>query len=910
MAFVTLTKEQFAQFANERWGEDRWEFTSPKRGRELVIRHLTGVYGIEQHIYTTVEPGDENSRKKGADAIRVVTFDTHAGQPLAGAQAKRVHRTASEDSDPFIRITERLDESDEIIKRMKDTKRFCRKPSCRFPCHTVERSNRSTGEKFFGCAGYGSCGDPEKLNKKYGLQGGKFKKIIELQQSGEDVAPAIETPPAGLNQAPPKEVTGEVVTMEANQNTGNADLPTFNKGLEDSRFNIEFNRTPVHCRMLDIVDEDKLTPCSDYPHQQYPFPTFNRVQSVITEHSLWNADVNLVAGTTTSSGKTVVAQLAMGETLARGQKVLYVSPLKSLTQEKFDDWTKFYGEQGYKICILTGDYILTDERAKEMMEADIICLTSEMVDSRTRNYQSEKSEWISHVGLVVVDEMHIIATNRGHAVEVGLLRFSQLNPAARLWVLSATLPNVGHFQTWLTKLNGKRTEVINSSWRPVTLDWHFIQHPVVGGYFEIEEAKMARALDRINAIPDEKFLVFVHAKSTGRSLARMFTEEGIECKFHNADLGQSERMEIESSFAQRDGGLRVLISTSTLAWGRTLPARNVIIVGTTRGMNDVDELDIIQMGGRSGRAGVDPKGDVWFIMDNERKWQQILENPRYVNSTLLNEEVLGFHILAEVKNNEIFNWPTLVAWFDRTLAKLQVKEIPEQFLAKVLHQLMEWKMLRLDHRNFFVLTALGRISATLYFMPQDVYHWAYSFSRINDFNQWESDIALAWAIGGQPSQQLPYIPRAEQDEVEVYFNHLRRVIPGVNAKPQLHPAHMYGLISGNGSSPYIRNMQNDIDRVVQALTWLDGCFKWNQNEVWQTLGLRVKYGAPRHLAQLTRLPGVGAKRAAKLFTSGIKSISDVLNNKAKVQRVVGANRIDAVMAAARTFEAQKSRPPA
>ena len=88
---------------------------------------------------------------------------------------------------------------------------------------------------------------------------------------------------------------------------------------------------------------------------------------------------------------------------------------------------------------------------------------------------------------------------------------------------------------------------------------------------------------------------------------------GVSAKFHNADLGLSERLEIENSFNKKRGGLRVLVSTSTLAWGRNLPARNVVILGVHRGIAEVDELDIIQMAGRAGRYGIDDAGFVYLI---------------------------------------------------------------------------------------------------------------------------------------------------------------------------------------------------------------------------------------------------------------------------------------------------------
>src|SRR5574343_90725 len=131
------------------------------------------------------------------------------------------------------------------------------------------------------------------------------------------------------------------------------------------------------------------------------------------------------------------------------------------------------------------------------------------------------------VGLVVVDESHILSTGSGHAVEAGIMRFTRLNPKARGLFLSATMPNYGMTQA----------------------------------------KKQSMAVKLAMVKPDEKFLIFVHDKGTGRQIVRQLEMEKEAAVFHNADLDLEDRKEIEASFRKRDGGLRVLVSTSTLAWG-------------------------------------------------------------------------------------------------------------------------------------------------------------------------------------------------------------------------------------------------------------------------------------------------------------------------------------------------------
>jgi superfamily II helicase len=541
MSFVSLTKDQFEAWANSKFST--WSWMRAKNGTELVL--VTSVPNaptnsrVEIHVYSTLSEGASQVRAIGEDAIRVVLFDVKAGKPIAGTQ--KVLRTEGATT-VWSRIENRITE---LLNAHYRPTKFC----LRCGSHLVERTNRNTGEKFWGCGAFPLCGQIIETAKKYPLVD-------------------VNAPVQEIVQAPKTE---KLVEVKKN-------FPTTTQ----------------------LAEDNELVPTSEFKLAQFPFPYFNRVQSTIMREGYWKMDCNLVLGTTTSSGKTVAAELFMNHTLNEGKRVVYVSPLKSLTQEKYEEWGERYKQ--FPICILTGDYVLTDAKAKELEASKIVCLTSEMIDSRTRNHQSEKSAWMFDVGLVIVDESHIISTNRGHAVEVGLMRFTKLVPAARVLCLSATMPNVEQFQKWLSILNNKPTAVVNSDWRPTKLNWNLIPHLVNGSYFEIQDDKKRKAIDIVLSKPNEKFLIFCHDKNTGRQVLSMLKHEGIESFFHNADLELKERLEIEGKFADRENGIRVLVSTSTLAWGRTLPARNVIIVGVHRGLNDIDQLDVIQMAGRAGRS--------------------------------------------------------------------------------------------------------------------------------------------------------------------------------------------------------------------------------------------------------------------------------------------------------------------
>lgn len=785
------------------------------------------------------------TRDNGEDAIRCVLYDPES--LIAIESATRVNRVGSENSSVFERIEERLAGLLSTAKGLV----YC--DSC--GAHKIKRTNNTTSRSFYGCSAFPKCGRNQPIKRKY---------------------PLIE-------------IDNEIQTEDHYDNK-----------ISDSG-----QKPPI---LTTLVDD--LVPTTEYPYQSYPFEYFNKVQSTLYRNISYDNDVNLIMGTTTSSGKTICAELFMGHTLyEQKKKVVYVSPLKSLTEEKFDEWVKTYPDK--KIVKMTGDYQLkSKKRIEEVNEADILCMTSEMLDSRTRNQQSEKSNWIKKVGLIILDESHIISIEgRGHAVEVGLMRFCKINPSARILFLSATMPNVDDFKAWLESLNSKPTEIINSDWRATTLDWHFIEYEE-SFYKKEQNEKMILALDIIKNKPNEKFLVFVHDKNSGREFVKRLGYQKIDSRFHNADLSLNDKMDIERSFADKKEGLRVLVSTSTLAWGRSLPARNVVILGVTRGMNEVDEIDIIQMGGRAGRFGIDVKGDCFLICEDSAKWRHTIRNPRLVISTLLNKDILGFHILAGINLEDITNRETLIKWYEQTLAYLQC-EIDDSMLDDVLSNLVDMEMIKVrgeGEEEYYQLTRLGTISARMYYTPRDIFNWKEMFKYVAKEDSWESDLDISFAVASAPSYHLGYVPKNFIAEVDKYANRIKYGNTFPNDKVlrmwqdvfftetncvgdvyrSVNAAHLHEWINKGKDSMLIKSINHDAERICEALSYIFSIYNWCPDKnVLKTLPLRMKYGITKDLVSFCKLPSVGKVRAEKLYEEGFRNWSDILNKPHKVRDLLG-----------------------
>ena len=323
--------------------------------------------------------------------------------------------------------------------------------------------------------------------------------------------------------------------------------------------------------VIKVGDQNELVESKKYPsYAKFPFEKFNPVQSRIFE--FYNKDCNAVVASMTSSGKTVSSEmLAACQIREKGGKILYLAPMKALAKEKYDDWTKeghHFSDLNISIC--TGDYRLTEDRQKELKDANIIILTSEMLNSRCRNMASEKNEFLIEAKICIVDEAHLLTVpGRGDHLEVGLMNLSKINPDMRFILLSATMPNVDEIAEWVSKsLSDKDTYLILSKFRPCPLGVHYETYSDIGKYEDQELEKVQKALEIIEDHPDDKFLLFVHTKRTGEMLKTELKKTGRTALFHSADLSKDQREKLESSFKDKSNkGLQYLIATSTIAWG-------------------------------------------------------------------------------------------------------------------------------------------------------------------------------------------------------------------------------------------------------------------------------------------------------------------------------------------------------
>ena len=341
------------------------------------------------------------------------------------------------------------------------------------------------------------------------------------------------------------------------------------------------------------------------------FKYFNQVQSEILDDIL-DTDYPLVVSAPTGTGKTVVFDLAIIRQLQLNEqnaKSIYIAPIKALCSERYNDWTRRFGDFGTRILELTGD---TDHESLDVIRNnDLIVTTPEKLDSITRWLCLSDPELMMSLKLVMIDEVHMLNDkDRGHVLEAVVSRIKTFGSNTRFVAASATFPNVDDIALWLGGMDcvffqfGEET-------RPVQLKKVVLGYPASPDQSEFRfemklSYKLAAVIEQHSG--GAPTLVFCNTRRSTMSTASVLVKEnrrpldpskrqqltaraaslsdkalremvaGSGVGFHHAGLTGQDRRVMEQLFSC--GLLSVLTCTSTLALGVNLPAQLVVVKGT------------------------------------------------------------------------------------------------------------------------------------------------------------------------------------------------------------------------------------------------------------------------------------------------------------------------------------------
>jgi len=206
-------------------------------------------------------------------------------------------------------------------------------------------------------------------------------------------------------------------------------------------------QTPPMSRQVKKLLEGLGTPPSE-PFKPDPF-------QLAALEALEFEDVLVTAPT--GSGKTWIAREEIRRLLAAGRRAWYTTPLKALTNSKYQEFSDEFGAN--RVGILTGD-------RKENSEAQLLVGTTEIY--RNQLFDSMRGGTDVNADLVVLDEAHYLGDeDRGHVWEEAIILTP---PRIRLLLLSATIANADEFATWIQEVRGVRCGVVERpAGRPVPL---------------------------------------------------------------------------------------------------------------------------------------------------------------------------------------------------------------------------------------------------------------------------------------------------------------------------------------------------------------------------------------------------------------------------------------------------------
>ncbi|KAE8353908.1 rRNA-processing arch domain-containing protein [Aspergillus coremiiformis] len=198
------------------------------------------------------------------------------------------------------------------------------------------------------------------------------------------------------------------------------------------------------------------------PFQQVSVASIQREESVLVSAH-------------TSAGKTVVAEYAIAQSLKNNQRVIYTSPIKALSNQKYREFAADFGDVG----LMTGDVTINPT-------ATCLVMTTEIL--RSMLYRG--SEIMREVAWVIFDEIHYMRdTTRGVVWEETIIL---LPDKVRYVFLSATIPNAMQFAEWIVKMHNQPCHVVYTDFRPTPLQHYFFPAGAEGMHLVVDEKGVFR----------------------------------------------------------------------------------------------------------------------------------------------------------------------------------------------------------------------------------------------------------------------------------------------------------------------------------------------------------------------------------------------------------------------------------
>jgi helicase len=668
---------------------------------------------------------------------------------------------------------------------------------------------------------------------------------------------------------------------------------------------------------------------------------------------------NLLLTTPTASGKTLVAMLTAGKIVLEGLgKVVYLTPLRALANEKYNDFKAFEkltkpDGNHVKVLISTGDY---DSSGESLGAGDILILTNEKFDSVLRHGVS----WIDSVRLFVADEIHIVGDDdRGPTLEMTVTKILSYANKAQVLALSATVKNSKELANWLG------AKLIDMRWRPIRLVEGIYHHGEIsfsdGSKRKIKPTNRGHAIDvAIDTVAEGgQSLIFTETRRMAVSLALKASEvtqhyltkaEAGEARelstdiistgeetelsrtlskvvekgtaFHHAGLAGVHRSIIENGF--KNGLIKILTATPTLAAGVNLPARRVVISSLMRydsdygGKAPISVLEYKQMCGRAGRPKYDDIGETVIIAHHQYDADEIFYNyikgePEPIRSRLHDESALRTHLLATIASFPGITDAEILNLLSKSLLAIQYRHATIQSkVNKVMNYLADEGLIERRGKRY-IASEFGKRVSTLYIDPLTgiMFRRAINFAEKDKphllgflhlivsspdfaprFPLRSKDIDEAQMLLDQNKEEF-LLPMSKNDIYEDYLKDFRSLLV------------LYAWINEWSEDMILDKLgvePGDLHRAIETSEWLaHSLFELSKllgrvdllPEI-RELEQRIEQGIKPELIPLAKLEGIGRVRARSLYNHGFINLDKLAS--ASVDKIASVPKIGTIIA--------------
>ena len=636
--------------------------------------------------------------------------------------------------------------------------------------------------------------------------------------------------------------------------------------------------------------------------------------------------------TPTASGKTLIAMMAIYKALKKNRKAVYLTPLRALASEKYNDMKMLENlDFGRKIKVMaaTGDY---DSPGKELAAADVIVLTNEKMDTLFRH----NAEWLDDIGLFVSDEVHLIGDReRGATLEMMLTKIRKHYPQSQIVTLSATVANSDEIADWLA------CELIESDWRPTKLVEGVYEHGMIrmrdGTIFRVNSSGISSAVDlAVDSVNGGgQALIFAETRKRAALLAAKAAEgvykrldkaareltvktsseilargddseitktlaklvsKGVA--FHHAGLAPSSREIVESSF--RKGVIKLLTATPTLAAGVNLPARRVVIASILRydseyGRNlPISVLEYKQLCGRAGRPQYDSSGEAIIISESGANAEElydhyVLGSPEPLRSQLSNDNTIRFHLLSNIASVPGMKKPEIHDLFSRTLFARQYRNATVELKVESALEYLEREELVKSRNDRYIATNFGRRTSLLYINPATAVKFRDALQGLEYRAATRYELGFLHLITDSPD----FYPKLSLRKTD--YDPLSILIQR-HGNELLYPISEYECTRSFWAlcswieettekvlSDKMGVEPGDMHRIVEMANWL----AYSLYEVAKllrredlmpelyNLRTRIRYGVKEELLPLVALEGIGRVKARALYNAGFTDVPTI-----------------------------------